>query len=317
MTHVRLLRSCLVALTLAAPFAVQPSEDAETLAARAENILDHWDGDAGALEAVKASIDEAVRLDASSARYRGIQARQILLAGTSEEGTRPSALRLAQGILMRAALEGQPADARVFAFLARVGMQTKFNKVQWALNEARQLGPDDPWVDLAWAESTRDPRYLQKAIDDGLASPFELRPALDKLLAYDLASGDRARAAATYQRRVALDPRDALIRGSYAREVVVYFVDFATAERVARQALAIRDYPHARQTLSLALYGQWAQAARDREGPDKVQALFRKAQAFDPGAHLVPTCLADWKPLEFVYARLEEKQVRRADMHQC
>jgi len=48
-----------------------------------------------------------------------------------------------------------------------------------------------------------------------------------------------------------------------------------------------------------------------------VQAAGGVDLAFDPGAHLVPTCLADWKPLEFVYARLEEKQVRRADMHQC
>ena len=316
MTHP--LTSLLVAVLLAGvPLAVQSTENAAALAALAETILDHWDGDAADLATAKAAIDKALDIDPASAHARGIKARQILLAGTSEEGTKPSALRAAQGILMRAAVDGQPADARVFAFLARVGMQTHFDKVQWALNEAQQLGPDDPWVDLAWAEATHDLKYLQKAIDDGLANPIELRPALDKLLARYLAARRPDKAAAIYERRVALDPTDALVRGDYAREVIVNLVDFTTGERVAREALALKDYPHARQSLSLALYGRWAQAARDREGPDKVEALYRKAQAFDPGAHLIPTCLADWKPLEFVYSRLEQKQVRREEMHQC
>jgi predicted Zn-dependent protease len=253
-----------------------------------------------------------------------VKARQVLAAGTTEEGIRPSALGTAHGILFRAALEMQPADARLFAFLARVRMELKQDRVSWALKSAEKADPNDPWVKLAWAEYYAQEsdkgsqiRYLNEAIAAGLASPPELRKAYDVLLPSYVAQREREKADAAYAARVALDPRDPLIRGAHARNLIVYFMDFEAGERLAREALAISDYPQAHETLSLALYGQWARAARDRRGAKVIDALYRKADAHDPGGRMLPACLAEWEPLAFVYAKLEEKHVRRADMHRC
>jgi tetratricopeptide (TPR) repeat protein len=326
MLRSRFLGPMVLSFVLLTPaFAASPADDsAASLAAAAEEILDHWDGDAKALERAKAAIDESVRLDPTSPHARGVKARQVLADGTTEEGIRPSALGTAHGILFRAALEMQPADARVFAFLARLQMELKQDKVWWALKSAEKAGENDPWVKLAWAEyyarqgdTDKEIRYLEEAIAAGLASPPELRKAYDVLLPNYVRPRKREKADAAYAARVALDPKDPLVRGAQARNLIVYFVDFEGGERLAREALAISDYPQAHETLSLALYGQWARAARDRRGAKVIDALYRKADAHDPGGRMLPACLAEWEPLAFVYAKLEEKHVRRADMHRC
>jgi hypothetical protein len=311
-------------LVAAVPTALGADGPAAALAAKAEAIVDHWDGDPKQLDEAKAAIEEAVRLDPSSRHYRGVQARQILLAGTSEDGIRQSALGQAHGILFGAALEGNPADARVFAFLTQVRIALKQDKTYWAVTSAEKADPKDPWVKWAWAQyyaSEHDVagqmRSLDEAVAAGLPNPIELRKAYDLLLPNYAATRERVKFDAAYAGRARLDPRDAYLRGNAARDLATWFQDFPAAERLAREALALADYPQARQTLSLSLYGAWAQAARDGKGADVIQARFAKAHAFDPGGHLIPTCLAGWQPLEYVFTRLEEKRIRREDMHQC
>ena len=318
-------RCAMLGLALLAT-AVPPAtaeEDAPTLAARAEALLDRWDGDAAQLESAKADIDAALRLVPDSPHYRGLQARRILLAGTSEDGIRQSALLEAHGILLRT-VEAQPGDARAFAFLVPVRIKLKQDDgFRWA-KAAERLAPNDPWVKWAWAQhfaaQGNEPdqvRLLDEAVALGLPNPIELRKAYDLLLPHYALSRQRAKLDGAYAARVKLDPNDPYLRGNMARDLVVYFQDFVAAERSVREAIAMSDYPQARETLSLALYGQWAAAARDGAGPDRIQALYAKARAFDPGGHLIPTCLADWQPLQFVYARLAEKSIRREDMHRC
>jgi hypothetical protein len=318
-------RLLLAVLLLVPTLSVQSADDpAKALATKAEAIVDHWDGDPKQLDEARVAIDEAVRLDPASPHYRGVQARQILLAGTSEDGIRESALGQAHGILLRAALEMKPADARVFAFLTQVRIALKQEKAYWAAMSAERADPKDPWVKWAWAQyfaSEHDlagqVRSLDEAIAAGLPNPIELRKAYDVLLPNYAATRQREKLDAAYAGRVRLDPKDPYIRGSMARDLLTYFQDFESGERIARETIAMADYPHVRQTLSLALYGQWAQAAREGKGADVIQARFAKAHAFDPGGHLIPTCLAGWQPLAFVFTRLEEKRIRREDMHQC
>jgi hypothetical protein len=313
-----------MAMLLPAPFAFT-ADDAATLATRAEHVLDHWDGNPEALAAAGSAIDEAVKLEPNNAHFRGIQARQLLLANTTNEGIRPSALGNAHGILLRAALEMPPPDARAYAFLAMVKLQLDRNdpKAWWAVKAAERADPNDPYVKMALGryEATSaqgaDLPYIAAAIDSGLASPFELRKAYKAVIPYYAMKGDRKGFDRTIEGQVKLDPSNPYIRGNAALNLVEYFVDFEAGERYAREALAIADYPHARSTLSLALYGQWAQALQSGKDKAEVEKRFRTAYANDPGARMVPTCAAGWKPLEFVFIALEARDLQLKDMHRC
>ena len=102
-----------------------------------------------------------------------------------------------------------------------------------------------------------------------------------------------------------MTPTNAALRGDYAQDDILTFLDFDAGERHSREALAIMDYPHARGTLSLALYGKWAAAKRDGKDPQTVSALLKVAQANDPGADYVPSCALDSPNLAFLKASLE------------
>ena len=302
-----------------------PRNEAATLAARAEQVLDHWDGDAKALAEAGDAIAAAVKLEPDNAHYRGIEARQLLLANTTEEGIKPSALGLAHGILMRAAWGMPPHDARAMAFLAMVKLQLNPNdpKVFWAMKSAERANPNDPYVKLAQAryEDTlfqgAGLRYVEAAVDAGLASPVELRKAHAELLPAYAGQRNRDRFDRTVAAMIQLDPANPYVRGNAALNLVEWFVDFKGGERMAREALAIMDYPHARGTLSLALYGQWAEAVRDGKDKATVEELFRKAYANDPNGRMIPTCAAEWKPLEFVFTALDSKALHVQDMRKC
>ena len=255
-----------------------------------------------------------------------MKARTVLLAGTSEEGVRPSALIEAERLLRPVASLGpQDADARALALLGHVSLLR--GDAMYGprfLHMARRVGPDDPWVAYYWGEhesvqggEAMAMEHFVRAVEQGLSSRRELRRALAQVQPFYARSRMRDKADAAFARQVALDPRDAKLRSTYARHLIAYFVDFEAAERLARDALALGDDAAARQMLSLAMYGGWAQAARDGKPGGIVQALYRKAHDNDPGARHVPSCMAAWEPVRFVYERLEAMQVRREQMHQC
>jgi hypothetical protein len=128
-----------MAMLLPAPFAFT-ADDATSLAARAEYVIDHWDGNPESLASAGEAIEQAVKLDPTNFHFCGIQARQLLLANTTDEGIKPSALGKAHGILLRAALESPPPDARAYAFLAMVKLQLDRSdpKAWWALKSAER-----------------------------------------------------------------------------------------------------------------------------------------------------------------------------------
>jgi hypothetical protein len=130
---------------------------------------------------------------------------------------------------------------------------------------------------------------------------------------------EREKSDAEYAEMMRLQP-DAFIPGDYARGLMLHFQDFDAGERYARKALAMRDYPHARESLSLALYGKWAVAKRSGRDLTEVRALLDAAEANDPGAAHVPECALTWPPMKFLADSLDALGVKRrrdADTHDC
>jgi len=105
---------------------------------------------------------------------------------------------------------------------------------------------------------------------------------------------------------VAIAPNNAALYGDYARDVMIHWVDFDRGERLARKALSMRDYPHARQSISLALYGRWADAKRRGLPASEVAALYEAASRNDPGARMVPSCALEAPKLRFVSEAIEK-----------
>jgi hypothetical protein len=132
-----------------------------------------------------------------------------------------------------------------------------------------------------------------------------------------LLHGNRAKADGHYAKHAASQPGDAWVRGNYARNVIMYFGDFVAGEKLSREALSITKYPHARQTLSLALYGQWAKALKEGKPLEVRESLYQAAQRNDPGGKSLPECAMKWEPLGYVFDAVAAKGIQRRDMQRC
>jgi predicted Zn-dependent protease len=314
----------LVLATLAPLYPRAAGESAEQLAMAADRLLDTWDGEAEILEAAGKLLEQALQAEPDSSLAMAVEARRVLHAGTEEGAIRPSAMRTADGLLNRAVFSPSP-HPRAWALRAHLyHLAGDRNNTLKYVRPAQKERPDDPWVKFVLAKHTgslgdigAEVAILEEALAAGFSAKRELKAALDTMLPFYLTSRLRDKADAIYTRIVALQPREPMIRADYARRVIEYFIDFDAGERLARESLAISDSPHARQTLSIALYGRWAQAAKDGKGLAVVEKLYQEATANDPEGRQIPGCMAYHPPLRFVFERLEAKRFRREQMHRC
>jgi len=187
---------------------------------------------------------------------------------------------------------------------------------QAAFNAKRRGGSSETWL-LPYYIGFFDKygpydeatRYRELLANSGQSDPKEAFDTHYALMKRYLGH-DRAKADAEYNEMLKLQPDNAFIPGDYARHVIFGWRDFDASERLARQALAMKDYPHARQTLSLALYGKWVVAKRDGRSPDEVRALLAAAQANDPDGSQVPACALELPGLYFVADGLQALHLR-------
>ncbi len=160
-------------------------------------------------------------------------------------------------------------------------------------------------------------QYAEEAIATGTQNVKALVAAYEILATSPASRTDRTKADAYFAKAVAIQPGNAWVRGNHARNVIMHFGDFDSGEKLAREALAIMDYPHARQTLSLALYGRWALAMKEGEPLATREPLYEAAYRNDPGGRYLPECAMRWEPLSFVFEAVAAKGMQRRDMHRC
>lgn len=280
--------------------AAQPT--AEDLAARAEALIDQYEGDPSRLAEAEKNIAASLEIGRNSHALVE-KARLTLIRGAES----PQSLQAAE-LLLQSAMNTDFDYGRTYVLQGYV--YTKMGNLgaaNQAFFKARRLAPTDPWFRVNYADYLQQMgdvagarKYREELIASGTTNRKALGSAQSSLLNTYLIARDRPKADGTYAEIVRLAPANAWVRGDYAREVILWFVDFDAGQRHAEEALALMDYPHARQTLSLAHYGKWAAAKRDGKDPKIVLALLKEAQAYDPGAQLVPSCALDWAPLGFV-----------------
>jgi hypothetical protein len=237
------------------------------------------------------------------------QARKIL-----EDGNKSREAALKANPLLWRAIEMDQRNGPALVLMAYV-QETMGGQPQGAphwYHKAKYAGGiDEPWLipyHLWYAEKydlEKVQYYRELFAKSGQGDPKAQFNAHHELMNAALMRRERETADAEYAELVRMQPDEAFIPGDYAQGVMLHFQDFDAGERYARKALAMRDYPHARGSLSLALYGKWAKAVREGRDPSEVRALLAAAKKNDPDARHVPTCALGWPPLKFVADALQ------------
>ena len=311
-------------ISFAAVPADNPRERAAMLASQAEKILNTWQGQPEVVAQAGKFIDEALALDPKSGHAMVEKGRTILMSDASSRGYSQRTMQAAIPLFVRAT-QLDPPYGRGYVLLGHVYTEVGLlEDARKALITAEGLVPNDPWLKLNWGayyaavgQYDKEAFYAEQAIATGTTNPKALRAAYDIVLKSEIRKGNRERADAIYAKYVEAQPRQPWVRGNYANNVIIYFADFATGEKLALEALELMDYPHARGSLSLALYGQWAQAEKDGKPPAELQRLFDIAYQNDPGGRYLPECAIGNKQVGFVFDAVFRKGIERRSLQRC
>lgn len=266
--------------------------ESEALAMRAQQILDGLDHSGARLAEADRAVAASLR-EQPNAHALVEQARLAMIHG----GESPASFAAASDALRQAEALDDSYD-RTHVVASYVALRTgDLKRAQESLAKARALNSADPWFKLNWALYYQTMRQEKPAIElqeevvrSNTSNEGALRFAMTRLQEHYADVGDRGNAERMYRLAAAHWPDNAYVRGDFARDVMVHFADFDAGEKAAREALSIMDYPHARQSVSLALYGRWAAAKRDHAEMAVVGTLLDDARAYDPQARMVPTC---------------------------
>jgi Tfp pilus assembly protein PilF len=311
-------------ISFSAGSADNPRERAALLASQAEKILNTWTGRNETIVQAENFIEEALALDPNSGHAMVEKGRATLMRGATDTGYSPRAAQAAEALFKQAA-QLDPPYGRGFVLLGHLyTTQGMLDEASLALTRAESLVPNDPWLKLNWGayfvakgHPEREPVMAEIAIATGTTNPKALKAAYEIVLKSELRKGNRAKADEIYAKAVQIQSDDPWIRGNYAQNVMLYFGDFEAGERLAREALEVMDYGHARGSLSLALYGKWAQAEMDGKSPAEKEALFEVAHRNDPGGRNLPSCAMKNKRVGFVFDAVFRKGIERQSLRQC
>ena len=311
-------------VSLAAHTTENPRERAAMLAAQAEKILNTWSGRREVIAQARQFIDEALALDPNSGHAMVEKGRAILMSDAFNNGYSPATAQAAVTLFLKAT-SLNPPYGRGYVLLGHLYTETGLlDEAAKSLTQAEALVPNDPWLKLNWGrlyalqgQADKEAYYAEQAIATGTTNPKAILAASEILMKSEVKKGNREKADAYFARAAETQKGNAWLRGNYAQSVVLSFGDFEAGERLAREALDIMDYGHARGILSLALYGRWARAQRDGKPPAEVEALFEAANQNDPGGRHLPSCAMNNKQVAFVYDAVFKKGVERESLRRC
>ncbi|MBL0142947.1 MAG: hypothetical protein IPP91_12810 [Betaproteobacteria bacterium] len=302
----------------------EPSVD--QLIKEARELIWKWNGERGILIEADKLINEALRRDPKSVEGRITKAKLLVRVANSSNPPRTQPLEMAEAYL-KEALALDPGNADAYSALGFVYLHgNRLPDAKAAFLKNNELKPDDAWSKLALAE------YYKKAGDEkncvrfseeavALASPTDetlLKAALFHIhVHYSRIEPDRKKADDSFRKLLKLSPEDAFLRGDHARNLMLHFSDFNAGETLIRETLVIQDYPHARQTLSLALYGKWAVYRKAGAAPTKVETAYREAQANDPNGAYLPGCALSYPSMKVLVEALESKRLAGMPHQRC
>jgi tetratricopeptide (TPR) repeat protein len=252
--------------------------------------LDSWSGQHEQLDRARNNIDRLLRENPRNHRALRERARLEIMAGYVRDRCvdfnghcysigvfRPGTLESAESTL-KEALAIDPNYAEAYVLLGHVYQQgEKVQEAAAALRKAEELGTEDPWLHLNWAdlhemrgETALATERWRKVLDKGTANRKAMNAAYGHLITHYRREKQYDLAIATYRLMIANDPANAWHRGNFA-DMLGRMGRHDEAIEEARAALRVMEYGMAYRTLSWNLYSKWglliSEGKRAEAGP--------------------------------------------------
>jgi Tfp pilus assembly protein PilF len=263
--------------------------DAVALTNEARALLSGWSGQGEILDLAAEKLLKAVQANPNYAKAYIELCRLHIMAGYRYSNVfEPLSLNTAERAILKA-VELAPRDADAYILMGHLYINmNRISDATRALKTAEEIGTDNPWLDLNWADVLekmgQDERALQKVravIASGTKDHNALVSAHETLVRYYVETEQWDEAEKAYQKAVGLEPESAWLRGNYA----AWLANRGQFERAiahARDALKLMEYGAARHTLTISLLGAWATLTKNGQDPARARAYFDEAYAMRP-----------------------------------
>jgi Tfp pilus assembly protein PilF len=280
--------------------AAEPAAGTQPQVARAARLLDGWEGSGNGLRLARTLLDEALADNPDSAQAYREYARYYMMNGYVRRSIyEHGALEAAERSLDKAiALSPEYAEAHVLRGHLYEQMERP-DQARLALERAEQLGTDDPWLHLNWADVLLDEHRYDEAADryrkvlaSGALDRHVEISAREGLIQYYKHTKQLDKAEQGYRELIARVPDSAWVHGNFAAYMLCWQEDYRTAIAEAEKARSLMDYGIARLTLSAALYRQWAQEVLDGKEAEAERTWKRSEQvlAAEPSQAIGDIC---------------------------
>jgi tetratricopeptide (TPR) repeat protein len=266
---------------------------------QAQAQLDKWSGQPDLLRDAKERIDRALRRDPKNYEALAELARYQIMSGyIREKWTKrrttsvgefvPGTLETAEATL-KEALDIKPEFAKAYVLLGHVyTQQERVQDAAAALRKAEQIGTDDPWLDLNWAdlhlqagETAAAEERWRHVIEKGTTQPKARLAAYGYLTKSYVKAGKVQEATALYEQQIAENPTNAWLRSDFAIFLHCHGANDRAIEE-HRGALKIMDFGIGRREYANALYAKWAGMILAGKNVAEAERYFKEAQANYP-----------------------------------
>lgn len=250
--------------------------DPEIKAAR--ELLDSWGGQPQTLVQAQEKIagvlsrnpndyfamKEAARYTVMAGYIRGRNVsyqHNVYVVGEFSPGT----LEQAEA-LIRKAVSINPRFAEGYVFLGYIQFQqSKLDMASITLDQAEQIGTDDPWLHLNMADidnargkfSDANNR-AERVLASGTSNSNAIFAAYDHLIEGYSRTGQYEKAAHLFEKKIQQKPNDAWLHGNFASFLTNTLGRNDEAIKQARVALQLMSYGIGERVLATALYRKWA-----------------------------------------------------------
>lgn len=279
---------CQVSLAQTQPAPRPAAADARHKAALAEAValLDSWDGNPSVLQAARAQLDGILRADPAFAPAHREYVRYHIMNGyKSGRRVDPAALAAAEKSLNEA-LRLNPKDAQAYVLAGHLYfLQGRADDAMNALNKAKSIGTDDPWLALNTADilltqgrTAEAAAHYESVVASGTRNGKAMTAAYSGLIRHYGKTGQFQKVDETYRRLIDYNPQSAWSYGNYGGFLLCTLDEAEAAIFQFRKALERMNYGVARSGLAAALHRE----AASTPAPGRA-ALLAEAQSLREG----------------------------------
>lgn len=276
-----------------------PYKNSRTELNTATRLLDTWSGQTDLLDQAHDILARVIKNDPQNVFALKELARYEVMAGYinsryamfksnmySVGNFEPGTLERAEANI-RTALRINPRFAEGYVYLGYIQFQqAKLDDAESSLRRAEQLGTNDPWLDLNWAdilhakgEYAAARQHWEKVLRGNVSNPKAKLAAYGYLIESFKRSGEHEKAITHYRQEIKEYPTNAWIRGDFAAYLSEVLGRNDEAIKQARAALKVMHYGVGERTLAMALYRKWADMVAQGNDAEKY---FSEAQGIRP-----------------------------------